>query len=92
MALTMLEYSLESQAPFSVLTGVIGSGKTTLVRKLLQQLPPRQRQALEALKLKEMSLKEAAEVSGQSVGALKVNTHRAIKALRALLRETMQRR
>jgi general secretion pathway protein A len=38
MALTMLEYSLESQAPFSVLTGVIGSGKTTLVRKLLQQL------------------------------------------------------
>jgi type II secretory pathway predicted ATPase ExeA len=38
MALTMLEYSLESQAPYSVLTGVIGSGKTTLVRKLLQQL------------------------------------------------------
>jgi general secretion pathway protein A len=38
MALTMLEYSLESQASFSVLTGVIGSGKTTLVRKLLQQL------------------------------------------------------
>lgn len=38
MALTMLEYSLECQAPFSVLTGVIGSGKTTLVRKLLQQL------------------------------------------------------
>jgi type II secretory pathway predicted ATPase ExeA len=38
MALTMLEYSLESQAPFAVLTGVIGSGKTTLVRKLLQQL------------------------------------------------------
>ena len=38
MALTMLEYGLESQASFSVLTGVIGSGKTTLVRKLLQQL------------------------------------------------------
>jgi type II secretory pathway predicted ATPase ExeA len=38
MALTMLEYSLESQAPFAVLSGVIGSGKTTLVRSLLQQL------------------------------------------------------
>jgi type II secretory pathway predicted ATPase ExeA len=38
MALTMLEYSLESQSPFSVLTGVIGSGKTTLVGRLLQQL------------------------------------------------------
>jgi general secretion pathway protein A len=41
VALTMLEYGLESQASFSVLTGVIGSGKTTLVRKLLQQLGDR---------------------------------------------------
>jgi type II secretory pathway predicted ATPase ExeA len=41
MALTMLEYSLESQAPFSVLTGEIGSGKTTLVRRLLRQLGDR---------------------------------------------------
>ena len=38
MALTMLEYGLESQASFSVLTGDIGSGKTTLVRRLLRQL------------------------------------------------------
>lgn len=57
------------------------------VEALLQRLPPRQRQALETLKLREMSLTEAAAVSGQSVGALKVNTHRAIKTLRALFRE-----
>src|SRR5277367_2846867 len=38
MALTMLEYGLESQAAFSLLTGDIGSGKTTLVRRLLQQM------------------------------------------------------
>jgi type II secretory pathway predicted ATPase ExeA len=38
MAMTMLEYSLESQAPFTLLTGDIGSGKTTLVRRLLRQL------------------------------------------------------
>lgn len=38
MALTMLEYGLESQAAFSLLTGDVGSGKTTLVRKLLRQL------------------------------------------------------
>jgi type II secretory pathway predicted ATPase ExeA len=38
MALTMLEYGLESQAAFSLLTGEIGSGKTTLVRKLVRQL------------------------------------------------------
>jgi type II secretory pathway predicted ATPase ExeA len=38
MALTMLEYGLESQAAFSLLTGDIGSGKTTLVRRILRQL------------------------------------------------------
>jgi RNA polymerase sigma-70 factor (ECF subfamily) len=37
------------------------------------------------LKLKEMSLKEAATVSGQSETALKVSVHRAIKRLRGLL-------
>jgi RNA polymerase sigma factor (sigma-70 family) len=54
------------------------------VDALLQQLPAKQRQALEALKLKEMSLAEASAASGQSVAALKVNAHRALKALRAL--------
>ncbi len=45
-------------------------------------LPPAQREALELVKIKEMSLLEASAVSGQSVGALKVSVHRAIKALR----------
>jgi general secretion pathway protein A len=38
MAMTMLEYGLESQAAFSLLTGDIGSGKTTLVQGLLRRL------------------------------------------------------
>jgi type II secretory pathway predicted ATPase ExeA len=37
-ALTMLEYALESQAPFCLLTGEIGSGKTTLLRHFLRSL------------------------------------------------------
>ena len=37
-ALTMLEYALEGQAAFCLLTGEIGSGKTTLVRHLLRML------------------------------------------------------
>jgi general secretion pathway protein A len=37
-ALTMLEYAIESQAPFCLLTGEIGSGKTTLLRHFLRQL------------------------------------------------------
>lgn len=57
------------------------------VAELLQRLPARQREALEALKLREMSLAEASAASGQSVAALKVNTHRALKALRALFQK-----
>src|SRR3984885_5539098 len=37
-ALTMLEYALESQASFCLLTGEIGSGKTTLIRHLIRML------------------------------------------------------
>jgi RNA polymerase sigma-70 factor (ECF subfamily) len=49
---------------------------------MIADLPPAQREALELVKVKEMSLLEASQVSGQSVGALKVGVHRAIKALR----------
>jgi len=37
-ALTTLQYGLVSQAGFTVITGEIGSGKTTLVRSLLDKL------------------------------------------------------
>lgn len=49
------------------------------------KLPPGQQQAIRLLKLKEMSLKEAAVVSGMSITSLKVNTHRALKSLRKML-------
>lgn len=52
----------------------------------LAALPRGQREALELVKLREMSLAEASAASGQSVGGLKVNVHRAIKALRAKLK------
>jgi RNA polymerase sigma-70 factor, ECF subfamily len=51
----------------------------------IEQLPPDQREAIRLLKLKQMSLKEAALSSGRSVSALKVATHRAIKGLRKIL-------
>jgi RNA polymerase sigma-70 factor (ECF subfamily) len=59
------------------------AGETVqLVAALVESLPKTQREALELVKLKEMSLAEASAASGQSVGALKVSVHRAIKALR----------
>jgi RNA polymerase sigma-70 factor (ECF subfamily) len=61
-----------------------GAASATIAA-LLPGLPPKQREALELLKVREMSLSEAASVSGQSVGTLKVNVHRALKSLRERL-------
>jgi len=36
MALTMLNYGLQSEAGISVITGDVGAGKTTLIREILQ--------------------------------------------------------
>ena len=58
---------------------------TEELRDAIHALPPGQRKAIEMLKLGELSLREAAAVSGVSVGALKVATHRAIAALRRML-------
>ena len=40
MAFTMLDFGVMNNAGFTVITGEIGSGKTTLVRYLLKKLPP----------------------------------------------------
>lgn len=52
------------------------------LREAIATLPPGQREAVEQLGLKEHSLAEAAEITGRQSGALKVNLHRALKALR----------
>ncbi|OFV91490.1 MAG: hypothetical protein A3G76_15640 [Acidobacteria bacterium RIFCSPLOWO2_12_FULL_65_11] len=57
-------------------------GDPEALRQAIEALPAGQREAIEMLKLREMSLKEAAAASGTSVGALKVATHRAMAALR----------
>jgi RNA polymerase sigma-70 factor (ECF subfamily) len=61
-------------------------GDPDALRQAIADLPAGQRSAIEMLKLREMSLKEAAAASGSSVGALKVATHRAMDALRRKLK------
>jgi RNA polymerase sigma factor (sigma-70 family) len=56
------------------------------LRRAITVLPKGQRSALELLKLREMSLKEASQATGMSVSALKVSVHRAIKTLRVSLK------
>jgi RNA polymerase sigma-70 factor (ECF subfamily) len=77
--------SLETFADPAANRGSEQKEAAELLDSAIASLPPGQRQAIELVKIKEMSLAEAAVASGQSVGGLKVNVHRAIKALRARL-------
>lgn len=56
------------------------------LRRAIKALPRSQRSAIELLKLREMSLKEASRATGINMSALKVSAHRAIKSLRLSLR------
>jgi RNA polymerase sigma factor (sigma-70 family) len=60
-------------------------GDPEALRLAIDSLPAGQRSAIEMLKLREMSLKQAADATGTSVGALKIATHRAMAALRMKL-------
>src|SRR6516164_4707418 len=55
------------------------------VNEALASLPERQREAVRVLVLEEQSLSDAAVATRRSKGALKVNLHRALKALRGRL-------
>ena len=55
----------------------------------IEALPAGQRHAVLLLKLRGLSLREAARESGMSVAALKVASHRAMKALREMLGKRM---
>ena len=63
-------------------------GDAEALAQAMTELPQGQRQAIELMKLREMSLKEAAAATGTSVGALKVSVHRGISALRKALGAT----
>jgi RNA polymerase sigma-70 factor (ECF subfamily) len=58
------------------------AGRSNRVKKALTALPERQREAVQVLVLEERSLAEAAIATQRTKGALKVNLHRALKALR----------
>lgn len=62
--------------------GLHHSDEAAHVSEALASLPPRQREAVQHLVLKEQSLAEASASTRRSKGSLKVNLHRALKALR----------
>jgi RNA polymerase sigma factor (sigma-70 family) len=62
-----------------------GFGDPQELAAAIAALPAGQRRAVELLKLREMTLKEAAAETGATETALKVAVHRAIKTLREML-------
>jgi len=56
------------------------------LNEALRQLPPRQREALEMLKLEGLSVVQAASRAGTTTTALRIRAHRAYAALKAAFR------
>jgi RNA polymerase sigma-70 factor (ECF subfamily) len=65
--------------------GLDQSQRARRLADVIATLPDGQRQAVERLALREQTLTEAAEETGRSKTALKVNLHRALKTLRMRL-------
>jgi RNA polymerase sigma factor (sigma-70 family) len=59
------------------------SDRISLLGHAVATLPARQLEAVQHLALSGLSLAEAATATGRTIGALKVNFHRALKTLRA---------
>lgn len=66
--------------------GVAHAEASGTVARALESLPARQREAVQHLVLEERSLAAAAALTRRSKGSLKVNLHRALKALRGKMK------
>jgi len=62
-------------------------GDPDLLKQAIGALPTGQRMAVEMLKVREMSLKEASAATGMSIGSLKIASHRGMAALRVALKQ-----
>jgi len=77
------DYALDQHPDADDASAAAESGqRAQRLHEAIAELPPGQREAVEQLGLRERSLSEAAELTGRNTGALKVNLHRALKALR----------
>ena len=62
--------------------GLVHSDATRAFTRAIASLPARQREAVQHVVLEERSLADAATLTRRTTGSLKVNLHRALKALR----------
>ena len=84
-----LAYESHPDTAASAVQGLERSDRARELRAAVAALPSGQRQAVEELALRERTLDEASASTGRTKGALKVNLHRALKALRAQLAKSV---
>ena len=80
-----LAYESHADEDVNLAAGIEQDDTAGLVQSAVAALPARQREAVKRLMLEQKSLVDAAAVTGRSKGSLKVNLHRALKALRLTL-------
>lgn len=80
-----LAYEAEIDPTPAPNAGIEARERGAALARAVAALPDGQRQAVEHLGLRELSLEETAALTGRTKGALKVNLHRALKSLRATL-------
>lgn len=80
-----LAYEGHADEKVNLVAGIEHDEKSGWVHTAVAALPERQREAVRHLMLEEKSLAAAAALTGRSKGSLKVNLHRALKALRLKL-------
>ena len=77
-----LAYDSHADEDVNLAAGIERDENAGWVRNAVAELPKSQREAVRHLMLEEQSLDDAAAATGRSKGSLKVNLHRALKALR----------
>ncbi len=80
-----LAYEAEADPGPAPGLGLEAHERKLALARAVAALPEGQRQAVEHLSMRELTLEETAALTGRSKGALKVNLHRALRTLRASL-------
>jgi RNA polymerase sigma-70 factor (ECF subfamily) len=89
---SMADLPIEDAKEIMAQDDYVGTESASDLTRLMSQLPEKMRRAIQAVKLDGLSVAEAARKCDMSESAVKVNVHRGLKALVALVaRDTQDR-
>ena len=89
---SMADLPIEDAEEIMAQDDYVGTESANDLTRLMSQLPEKMRRAIQAVKLEGLSVAEAASKCEMSESAVKVNVHRGLKALVALVaRDTQDR-